>query len=105
MYRLDENGCQTRVYGSRDVFGYQCKNKPVVERNGKLYCRIHDPIYIEAKRKKREAQWDREWIENQKRNVLRRARMQATEGLTLQELQQVSPDLIRRALQSYDEHT
>lgn len=33
----------------------QCTKKVVVERNGKSYCKIHDPEYIKEKDSEREA--------------------------------------------------
>ena len=40
--------CSERV--STDSWHYsQCSRKAVVERDGKPYCKIHDPEYIKAK--------------------------------------------------------
>ena len=36
---------------------FQCKKKGVVERDGNLYCTIHDPEYIQAKNKKLGEKW------------------------------------------------
>ena len=47
---LDPKGCQTRIYADR-VTEWQCSKKPVVTRDGKLYCKIHDTEYIKAKKK------------------------------------------------------
>jgi len=35
----------------------QCSKNAVIERDGKSYCKIHDPKYIEAKHKKRQAKY------------------------------------------------
>jgi hypothetical protein len=35
----------------------QCSKPAVVERNGKWYCKIHDPEYIKTKEAKREAEY------------------------------------------------
>lgn len=85
------------VYGDRG-FGWQCNNKPVVTRDDKLYCRIHDPEYIKEKNTRQQAKWDKESAERHCCWELESARKQATEGLTLAELKKVTPDLIRRAL-------
>ncbi len=95
---LNPNGCQTRVYGNRDVFGHQCNNKVVVTRDGKFYCRIHDPEYIKQKDATRRAKWGKEDAERNTMWDLKRARNDATKGLTLEELKRVTPDLIRKAL-------
>ena len=36
---------------------HSCSKKAVVERDGKLYCKIHDPEYIQAKREKANIKW------------------------------------------------
>lgn len=36
----------------------QCLNNAKVERDGKLYCHIHDPEYIKTKRNSQYARWD-----------------------------------------------
>jgi len=82
--------------------GYQCQNKPVVTEDGKLYCRIHSPEYVKAKRVKQQAKWDKESMERQTQYALKGARYAATEGLTLEELKQVTPNLIRERILSHD---
>ncbi|KKN71835.1 hypothetical protein LCGC14_0416890 [marine sediment metagenome] len=46
--------CSTRVWIS-DWDKAQCSKKAVVKRDGKWYCKIHDPEYIKAKEDKRQA--------------------------------------------------
>lgn len=102
MFRreLNPSECQTRVYGDRDVYGHQCCNKPVATRDGKLYCRIHDPEYIKEKDATRRTKWQKEDAERNRLWDLKQARNDATKGLTLQELRRVTPELIRKALLS-----
>jgi hypothetical protein len=53
--------CSERVMGEGQwgaFHTHQCKNKAVVERDGKWYCRIHDPEYVKEKRQKRFAEKD-----------------------------------------------
>jgi len=38
---------------------HQCNNKAVVERDGKWYCKIHDPEYIKQKDAERQAKRDK----------------------------------------------
>lgn len=37
-----------------------CSRKGVIERDGEWYCRQHDPVAVEARRKARYEQWDKE---------------------------------------------
>ena len=46
-----------------DFRGHQCTRKAIVERNGKSYCKIHDPVEVEkrdlaARKKFRKVQWN-----------------------------------------------
>ena len=45
---------------SRGFHYHSCSKKAVVERDGKLYCRIHDPEYIRAKQEKANVKWQKE---------------------------------------------
>ena len=51
--------CQTRIVGDRG-FAWQCQKKPVVTRDGKLYCKIHDPEYVAEKHRKWQEKYDKE---------------------------------------------
>lgn len=52
-----EQRCSANV--SRDAWHYgRCGRNAVVERDGKPYCKIHDPEYIEAKDRKRQAKYE-----------------------------------------------
>ena len=53
--------CSATVYRSGVFCGYQCLNKPKVERDGKLYCSVHDPVRIAEKRNAKEEKWKRQW--------------------------------------------
>lgn len=99
MFRreLNPTECHTMIYEGRG-FNHQCSKKPVVTRDGKLYCKIHDPEYIKKKCEKWQAKFDEDWAKKEQRWALEKARKQAIEGLTLEELRRVTPDLIRKAL-------
>jgi len=45
---------------SRYLHYRSCSKRAVVERGGKLYCRIHDPEYIQAKQEKANIKWQKE---------------------------------------------
>jgi len=50
------NRCSARVSIDSWRFG-QCSRKAIVERDGKWYCKIHDPEYIKTKDEEREAKY------------------------------------------------
>lgn len=50
--------CSKRVYDARGFHAHQCCKKPVIEVDGKWFCKIHDPAYVEAKKDARYASWD-----------------------------------------------
>ena len=61
--------CSARVYGPRaDSWG--CMRKATVERNGKWYCKVHDPEYKAAK----ESAWEKKRREQdaQRDEILKR---------------------------------
>ena len=50
------NCCETIWQG---MARYGCSRNGVVERKGKRYCRQHDPVAVDARRKKRDEEWCR----------------------------------------------
>lgn len=96
---LSPTGCQKRLYGGRGG-SWQCRKKPVVTRDSNLYCRVHDPEYIKEKAARLREKWGKESARRHQQWNLDRARGKATEGLTLTELEQVTPDLIRSVLRN-----
>ena len=52
--------CSKRVFSGRGVLGHPCSRKGVVERDGKMWCRQHDPVAEQAKRDAKHAQWKAE---------------------------------------------
>jgi len=53
--------CSKQIPNDSWGFHYHsCSKKAVVERDGKLYCKIHDPEYIQAKREKANVKWQKE---------------------------------------------
>ena len=53
-----------------------CGRKAKVERSGKFYCFMHDPVRIDERRKIRNAEWDAKW-EADKARAERRDRIAA----------------------------
>ncbi len=91
--QLKPEGCQEWIYG--DYRGHQCNRKITCTRDGKNYCTIHDPQYIKEKHRKQEEERGRERAIKQKQNALFAARLAATSGLTMEELQSVTPAMIK----------
>ncbi|MBE6441400.1 MAG: hypothetical protein E7022_03575 [Desulfovibrio desulfuricans] len=50
-----------------------CGRTASVERNGKWYCKIHDPVRRSEMKAKREAEWNARWAEEQARARVRAA--------------------------------
>ena len=63
---VEKKQCQERIYAGRSP-DYQCQKKSVVERNGKFYCKVHDPEYIKEKKRKWHERFAKEEVENRKR--------------------------------------
>ena len=63
---MEKHQCSVRVFGDRG-FHWQCERKAIIERDGKLYCKIHDPEYVKAKNIKLQAKWDAVWKKKQER--------------------------------------
>ena len=55
--------CSERVYdGSRvDFGGHSCSRKGIIERNGELWCKQHDPEEVAARREAQSAKWQAEY--------------------------------------------
>ena len=79
--------CSARVYPT-DRWGafhpYQCNKKSVVVRDGKLYCKVHDPEYIKAKQDK----LYQEHIQHSDK----KAKERTLANLAVSACQQVNPD-------------
>ena len=63
MKEIEEGKCCVTVYPNEQwgIFhGHQCTRKATVERDGKHYCTIHDPVRIQEKREARHKKWDEE---------------------------------------------
>ena len=93
---METKQCQADLIGER--FGRHCSRKAVVTRDGKSYCKMHDPEYLRARRAEKQVEWDKQWEVEGARVSLGRAQQRAVAGLTLFELEQVTPDLIRERI-------
>lgn len=68
-FQNDHDGCSATVFGPR-VHSWQCTRRAAVTRNGKKYCRQHDPVAVAAKR---QAQEDARKAEERREEDLLRA--------------------------------
>ncbi|MEO7104397.1 MAG: hypothetical protein ABI119_13770, partial [Gemmatimonadaceae bacterium] len=58
MLKLNaEQQCVTDVWGANAWRGHQCTRRAVVERDGKRYCKQHDPASVVVKEAARHAAW------------------------------------------------
>jgi len=73
--------CSERV--SYDSWGHthQCENKAVVVRDGKQYCKIHDPEYIKEKEAKHTAKFNKEWADKKARRELESTAIRACKSI------------------------
>lgn len=55
----DQQYCSATVYGPR-VQSWGCQRRGVVQRNGKWFCRQHDPEAVKVRLDKRQAAWKSE---------------------------------------------
>lgn len=61
-----KTGCSTDVW---DGWGHsKCSRKGVIEREGKLYCRQHDPVAKAKKEEERDAAWRAQWDEKKRQH-------------------------------------
>ncbi len=52
-----------RASGRRWIGGRKpCSNSGTLEHEGRLWCKTHHPSTCEAKRKARDAKWERKWV-------------------------------------------
>ena len=59
--------CSKAVWYGSGFRSRPCSRMATVERNGKSYCKQHDPERVAAKRKERSEAWDRKWAEREQR--------------------------------------
>jgi hypothetical protein len=72
----DKKPCCVRVYPNcraGSFRGHMCQKAAKVEREGKWYCGIHDPVTAEDKRAQRHAAWEVEYEASKAKNRLQSA--------------------------------
>ena len=63
----DMTKCRAHVSTNGSFYGHQCTNKGIIDRDGVLFCRTHDPVAVEEKRAKRNEKWEAQWKEKNER--------------------------------------
>lgn len=58
--KMMEYACSATVMSDRFYLS-QCTRAGKVEREGKWYCRQHDPVAVAERRAKAQAKWEAEW--------------------------------------------
>ena len=58
---MTENQCSKQIYANYSR--HPCSRKGVVEREGKFYCKQHDPVRIKTREERRNRKWNQEWAE------------------------------------------
>ena len=66
MSKIKGEQCSKRIFEDRG-WNHLCEKKAVIERDGKLHCKIHDPEYIKEKNAKLQAKWDAKSAKNNER--------------------------------------
>lgn len=57
---MNEQPCFEKVAAAGGFNFHNCSRKVAVVRDGKSYCKIHDPVYVAEKWAKKHAEWDAE---------------------------------------------
>ena len=81
----DRPRCAAMIYSGS--WPTHCSRYGVIERDGKMYCRQHDPVAVKARREERDRRWRAEWAAedelNRKRKAVRDAERQGISALYL----------------------
>lgn len=81
--KSDRHTCEAAVWARGYFRTYACGKTAKVERDGKWYCGIHDPVRLAEKRAARDAEYDRRYAENRKHQQLRDAAPELYEALRI----------------------
>jgi len=81
--------CSKRVSIPGRWFGTkQCENKAKVNREGKFYCTIHDPLRIKQKSEVKEKLWEAQQQRQEKEFKRRQLEIEYCKALTNEQLKQ-----------------
>lgn len=71
---IENYKCCEQVYSGSPYFPYTCGKTAKVERDGKHYCGIHDPVRLAEKRRRNQKAWDAEYEAKKKKFTEEKAR-------------------------------
>ena len=86
MSETTAQGCEKTVFTDRG-FSHSCSRRGPIEREGKRWCKQHDPVAVKKRLEERRARWDAE--EKQRGGKFRRsyAEARACEGVSTVDLE------------------
>jgi len=93
--------CEARVCYDSWGHSHQCYKPAIIQQDGKWYCKIHDPEYIEQKKQERQRKWDAEWSEKQKQWHREEVIKSLTKGFSIETLSKHTAN-IREFIQSLE---
>ncbi len=79
--------CREFVWPRGSFHKTKCSRKGVVERDGKLYCKQHDPLAIAAKRQAENEKFEMKYAANKEKTRRQRAIINACEGIPTEALE------------------
>ena len=86
--KKEQHQCEGKVF--EDYSSHRCRNNASYERDGKWYCKLHDPVAIKEKEAKRAEKWDKEYNNAKERTRRRTAEIAYCKDLTTEELESKS---------------
>ena len=81
--------CCYRIFGSDRWTRHSCKRNGSVQRNGRYYCKTHDPVRVVEKHRKREEKWNAEYITLKEKSERIRVMLIACEGVSTEILKTI----------------
>lgn len=79
--RVNMEKCRAAVHDDCGVGFHQCGRKGIIERDGMLWCKTHDPEAVAARRAKQEARWAKEQAEWKRNWAIERLRAKSYEAI------------------------
>lgn len=56
--KINKEQCSEKVWDSTSWYSYPCSKKAIIEREEKMWCKIHDPEYKKEKKAKQEEKYE-----------------------------------------------
>ena len=87
---MEKVRCSAEVMGEGGWHRRPCARNGVIQRDGKWYCKQHDPVAVKKRMDDQKAQWEKEWEEDKKKRYRDRAMQKACEGVPTKVLEKIS---------------